>query len=165
MEPQVIAIGAHNRFSNKANRILAIFLGLTFIGQSIIYGIRTEGLDAYLIMTLLMGISGIGYIFYSYLYYSPQSKWSSKVVVTEDEIKLKPKFGQPYLSIKWNDVEALGLDSFSFSVVLKDQKERFFHYQTNADISVKIKQVLQNFAEQKAIPVTHNHSGNQQSLN
>ena len=148
---KTILIGVNNRFSDNANKWVFILLGLLFLTNGII-NIYNNFEPFGRIFGVLVIIAGLWYIFYGIFGFTENSKLAPKVKVDESMIELKNSLWKSSTKLDWSELSSIKFGSYEVIFQLKDSSNSF-SYNSNADVSITIKQTIRDFAERKNIEV------------
>ncbi len=99
-----------------------------------------------------MMIAGVSAIFYGYAAFSESSKYAPRVKVDENVIELKNSFTKRVNRIKWIEVKKIEFDSYQLIFQL-GEGELTFNYVSNPDVSIEIKNLLREVAQERNIEV------------
>ena len=149
---KIILIGMNNKFSAKANKWLFSLTGLLFLvnGSFNLYNSNLEPIG--LILGVLMIIGGLFYLSYGLFGFSEHSKFAPKVKVDESAIELKNSLWKPSVKLNWSDLSSIKFEPYEVIFDIKDVSNSF-SFNTNADVSVEIKQTIREIAERRNIEV------------
>jgi hypothetical protein len=100
-----------------------------------------------------MIIMSISYLIYSFIGYSVKSKYAAKVRITDHLIELKTSFWKPLLTLRWADIQHIQFASYRVEFELRDGIKSI-HYETSAEKSIELKQLLSASAAQHNIQVS-----------
>jgi len=101
----------------------------------------------------VMIILSVLYLVYSFIGYSVKSKYATKIRVTDDLIELKTSFWKPSFILRWSDIKHIQFDSYRIDFELPDGIKSI-SYETSAEQSIQMKQLLRASAKGHNIPVT-----------
>jgi hypothetical protein len=149
---KTILIGMNNKFSAKANKWLFLLTALIFFinGGFNIYSNNPEPFR--LVLGILMLIGGCYYVFYGLFGFAENSRFASKGKVDDSTIELKNSFWKPSTKLKWAQLSSI--EYKPYEIIFKSGKSSSsFSYNSNADVSLAIKQTIRDFAERKNIEV------------
>lgn len=149
---KTILIGINNRFSVNANKWLYYSLGLLFLFNGVFHIFSNSFKPIGIILGILMIIGGMWYIIYGFTAFSVSSKYAPRVRIDDTEIELKNNFFKPATQINWTDVKKIEFDLYKLSFQLSDNN-LVFSYNTYPDISIDIKRMIREMAEEKNIEV------------
>ncbi len=149
---QTILLGLNNNFSIKANRRLAIFLGLIFCLNGFFNLIQNNEDLLFQILGLLLLLSGVLYLFYSFYGFSQKSKFAPKVLLTNEFLQIRESFWKPAKQLNWNNISSINYLSYQIDFQLNKESYSFI-YNASSDTSIEIKRAIREFAENKGIEV------------
>jgi len=149
---ETIVIGMPNEFSANTNKWLFSITGLFFLinGTMFIYEniLKPFGM----VLGVLELVGGLYYIFYGLFGFLENSKFAPKLKIDESIIELKNSVWKPSKRLNWSDVSSIKFQSFEVIFQLKNSTSTF-SYNSNADVSITIKQTIRKFAERKKIEI------------
>jgi len=136
----------------QRNKTLWILLAVLFCVNGVMHLIN-EQLPLYrMILGILMILLSIIYATYSFLGFSVNSKYAAKLRITDQLIELKSSFWKPLVKLNWDDVKNIQLDNFKVIFELTSGTKSI-SYNTSAERSRQLKQLLKETAEQRNIQV------------
>ncbi len=145
-------MGFNNRFSNKANLSLYIITTALIITSGSLH-IYNSSLDQWgMILGILMILLALINFGYGYLTLSAWWKYSPKVKVKDTFIELKNRLFIDPIRIDWSDIVSIEL-GLCFLRFQTNDKMVNFTYQTSAETSIQIKNLLMEVASGKGIEV------------
>ncbi len=100
-----------------------------------------------------MIILSILYLVYAFAGNSVKSKYAAKIRITDDLIELKTSFWKPLVTLNWADIRHIQFSSYRVEFELPDGLKTV-NYETSAEQSIQLKQMLRASAEQHNIEVT-----------
>ncbi|UII20290.1 hypothetical protein [Fulvivirga ligni] len=130
-----------------------VALSIIFVFNSILLIIGGSDLqDLRIAFGLAMLIISAGYVAYAFMGYSVKSKYSAKIISTDDTLEIKTSFWKPAVKLKWADIEQIKLGNYELQFELV-KGTKYINYRTTAARSIELKQFLRGTAEFKQIPV------------
>ena len=150
---KTILIGMNNRLSVRVTRWLIGLTALLFLSNGILQLYPAPDSRADLIFGVLMIVTGIFYGFFGLTAFSKKSGLALKIKVNEKAIELKNSFWKPSTSVNWAEIRSVELGNYEISFEL-DNLRKVFHYNSNPETSMEIKETIREFAELRNIRVT-----------
>lgn len=151
-----ILIGTNNNFSIKTNRWLFPITGLIFLttgGARLIYDFNASN-DAVigLIIGILMSVMGLYYFIYGLTAFSTNSRLALRIKITDEFIEIKDRFLKPPIHLIWTDLKSIEFGKYKIVFQL-EESNKVFSYKSNANVSVEIKKMIREMADEKKIEV------------
>lgn len=94
----------------------------------------------------------IFYVLYAYTGNSVKSKYAAKIRITDELIELKTSFRKPAITLSWTDITHIQFGSYRVSFQLPEGIKTI-HYETSAEQSIQLKQLLRASAGKHRIQV------------
>ena len=149
---KTILLGVATQHSRKAPRIAHTLMGLYFLVYGGFYLVETAYTTGELIFRGSMIIIGLAYILYAQFAFSSKSKFAPRISIDENVILCKTSFFRKGYQIKWIDIKSIEFNPYQVDFVLENKTENLT-YDTNADVSIDIKEALREVAEAKNIEI------------
>lgn len=136
----------------KHNRQRLFAMSMIFIINAVILMSGNDLGPIRLIVGVVMIIISFCYLTFSFIGYSAKSKFAAKILINDQSIELKPSFWKSSLKLNWKDIRNIQLANYSVEFELLDGV-RAVDYDTSAEKSIQLKQLLRESAEQHNIQV------------
>lgn len=149
---RTIVLGGNGTFSGKTNKIAWIFNGVLLFSLGIIEMLRQTDELFGTILSILLILGGVYGILYAILGLSKNSKFSPKVILSNESLTIKKSFWKPSFKIKWDEISSINFNHYQIDFQLNNEVYSF-EYETNAHTSLEIKKSIREYAESKEIEV------------
>ncbi|MEQ8554448.1 MAG: hypothetical protein RIC06_12035 [Cyclobacteriaceae bacterium] len=136
----------------EKNKFVLIATGMIFCISGPLHIINNSIEYVSIPLGILMSITGVAYLGYSFVGFSKESKYAAKVRLTKNLIELKSSFWKPSVFIKWSDVKLIHFASYKVEFELTEGSTAF-PYNTDSQRSRELKSTLREFAEPQNIQV------------
>ncbi len=101
---------------------------------------------------VVMLIVAIGPVIHGLIAYTKISKWSPKVSVNENDVRIKEKLLRQPVVIPWDQIKSIKIAPYQIIFSFVDG-EFDFSYRTTADTSIDIKSTIREMAALKQIKI------------
>lgn len=148
MEPQTIFLKRPLKLNLKVEVILYIIISVVFVFA--IYGSMAEKKYSN------AGLQLIQFIFivsFNYILRSPYFKFSARILVDENQIKIKKSIFKKPTIVSLKNVSEITLASYKFTLHFIDKENELISYNGFADESIELKKALREVAALKNIPI------------
>ncbi len=149
---KTIILGINSNFLPSTSKWAFYLIGLTYSISGTINLMQNSIDTTETIFGSTMMIGGVLVIIYGYMQFSESSKYAPRVRVDENEIELKNSFTKPVKRIKWIEVKKIEFDAYQLIFQLSGGP-LVFSYVSNPDVSIEIKKLIRETAEEKNIEV------------
>jgi len=136
----------------KQNRKQWMALAIIFTINGIILMFGEDLVTVRIIVGGAMIILSIFYLIYSFVGYSLKSKYAAKIRTTYSHIEIKPDFWKPTIKLNWNDIKRISFGNYKVEFSLPNETKTV-NYDTTAELSIQLKQLIRESAEQQKIEV------------
>jgi hypothetical protein len=149
---KTILLGVAVQHSRKAPRIGFTFFGFYFIFYGAYYFSKLDNSLPELLFRGSFILVGLAYIIYAQIAFSKSSKFAPRISINDNTIEYKLGFFKKSFRISWADIQSIEFAPYRVLYKINDKIETL-SYDTNAEVSIEIKETLREFAEAKKIEV------------
>lgn len=129
--------------------LLGLFSILNGIWGIIAFEITTRSI----ILNIFLILTGLSVLMLAIIQFNPANSLAPKVVIDEESIEIREEMFKNSRLIDWHDIQTITFEPFVLTFLLKDNTLEQAVLNTDASISIQIKQAIREIAEKKSIPV------------
>ncbi|CAN5357859.1 hypothetical protein BH09BAC3_BH09BAC3_09690 [soil metagenome] len=153
MKKTILLTQNSNGLTTTVSKWLFIMLGLFSVitGVRDLTGVTLTNWGLGIGISLLL--SGFLMLTLGLILFNPTNKFAPKVVIDENEIKIREDIHKRTKSIIWTDIKEITFKSFALDFLLSDNRNELIILRTNGETSVEIKKAVREIANKKSINI------------